>query len=59
MSVEAWMENRYQMLLELAKYRSRSDVSMANYSLYRAALRTGLLDQYFNAKRLANTTSTH
>lgn len=50
MSVEAWMENRYQMLLELAKYRSRSDVSMANYSLYRAALRTGLLDQYFSAK---------
>lgn len=50
MSVEAWMKNRCQMLLELAKYRSRSDLSMADYSLYRAALRTGILDEYFNAK---------
>ncbi|MEY3018397.1 MAG: hypothetical protein RL336_1532 [Pseudomonadota bacterium] len=53
MSVEAWMKNHYQILVELAKYRSRSDVSMANYSLYQAALRTGLLDQHFNARRSA------
>lgn len=53
MSVEAWMKNHYQILVELAKYRSRSDVSMANYNLYQAALRTGLLDQHFNARRSA------
>jgi len=51
MSVDEWMNNRIKITSELSKYRSRSDVSMADYALYQAALRTGLLDKHFNQKR--------
>jgi hypothetical protein len=50
MSVDEWMNNQSKMLAALAQYRSRSDVSMADYALYRAALRTGLLDRHFANK---------
>ena len=56
MSVDEWLSNQTKIIDELAKYRSRSDVSMADYSLYQAALRTGLLDQHFSKKPVLENT---
>lgn len=50
MSVDEWMNNKNEILQALANYRSRSDVSMADYTLYQAALRSGLLDRFFSQK---------